>query len=153
MSKNLIASIRSFFVLGAVSLGLGKARLSTRHPEPVFGGFCPEDESDGWMFERQQTDLGSETYLLEQVYSRAASGLSSLRAILSGIAHVPEFNPVAERPGEGTLVGDPLLFDDDRAVFAGFGNVVPLQDDILFSGSGFVASQRPLLQEELQRVA
>ncbi len=153
MIHRILTSFRSAALIGAVSFGLRKRDLAARAPQPVYGGLCPEDEADGWMFERQQTDLASGAYMLEQAYSRAAGNISVLRSVLSGLAHLPELREVVPQTVDASLPSDPMLFDEDRAVIVEFGNVVAFEDDDLFADSGLIPSRRPSFHEDLQRVA
>jgi hypothetical protein len=158
MTQRIVTTLRSLALFGAVSLGLRKANIEERHPEPILGSLRPEDENDAWMFERSETNLASGAYMLEQEYSRVSGALSALRGVLSSLARVPEAaEAVYSAPADAPLAIDPMLFDEERAAIPVLTNVVPFEDDDLFVEHTFAlprtGASHGLPVEVLQRVA
>lgn len=159
MTQRIVTTLRSLALFGAVSLGLRKANVVERHPEPIRAGFRPDDESDAWLFDRPETNLASGAYMLEQEYSRVSGALSALRGVLSSLARVPEVAEMAyAAPADAPLAIDPMLFDEDRAPIPVLTNVVPFEDDDLFVEHTFALprtgfSPGAMAVEALPRVA
>lgn len=154
MTQRIVTTLRSLALMGAVSLGLRKANVHVTPPEPVIGSLQPGEEGDAWLFDRPQTNLASGAYLLEQEYGRVSGALSSLRAVLSNLARVPELTEAAyEPPRDAPLATDPMLFDEDRAGIPVLTNVVAFEDDDLFAEHTFSLPKIPAHQDELARVA
>ncbi len=160
MTQRIVTTLRSLALLSAVSLGLRKANIEERHPEPILGALRPDEENDSWLFDRSETNLSSGAYMLEQEYSRVSGALSALRGVLSSLARVPEAGEMAyAAPYDAPLATDPMLFDEERALIPVLTNVVPFEDDDLFvehtfalprAGAGHHHAQSV---EALQRVA
>lgn len=159
MTQRIVTTLRSLALFGAVSLGLRKANLPERHPEPILGALRPDEENDAWLFDRSETNLASGAYMLEQEYSRVSGALSSLRGVLSSLARVPELAEAAyAAPADAPLAIDPMLFDEDRAPIPVLTNVVAFEDDDLFAEHTFAlprtgAGSPSVPVETLQRVA
>lgn len=154
MTQRIVTTLRSLALFGAVSLGLRKAAITARDPEPVRSSLRPDDEGDAWLFDRPQTNLSSGAYMLEQEYSRVSGTLSALRGVLSSLARVPELTEAAyTAPVDAPLAIDPVLFDEERAPIMELTNVVAFEDDDLFAEHTFSLPRIPAHQEELQRVA
>lgn len=154
MTQRILTSLRSLALFSAVSLGLRKATITAREPEPIRGSLRPDDEGDAWLFDRPQTNLSSGAYLLEQEYSRVSGSLSALRGVLSSLARVPQLTEaVYAAPLDAPLPVDAMLFDEERAPITELTNVVAFEDDDLFAENGLVLPRIPAHQEELPRVA
>lgn len=159
MTQRIMTTLRSLALLGAVSLGLRKANIAERQPEPILGALRPDEENDAWLFDRSETNLASGAYMLEQEYSRVSGALSSLRGVLSSLARVPEVcEAVYSAPHNAPLATDPMLFDEDRAPIPVLTNVVPFEDDDLFAEHTFalprtIGGHAAQPAEALQRVA
>lgn len=158
MTQRIVTTLRSLALFGAVSLGLRKANIAERHPEPIRGSLRTEDEHDTWLFDRPETNLASGAYMLEQEYSRVSGALSALRGVLSSLARVPEAAEMAyAAPSDAPLAIDPMLFDEDRAPIPVLTNVVPFEDDDLFVEHTFAlprtVSPSAMPVEALPRVA
>ncbi|MFN4025613.1 MAG: hypothetical protein ACK4MQ_12350 [Hyphomonas sp.] len=154
MTQRILTSLRSLALFSAVSLGLRKATITAREPEPIRGSLRPDDEGDAWLFDRPQTNLSSGAYMLEQEYSRVSGSLSALRSVLSSLARVPQLTEAAyAAPVGAPLPVDAMLFDEERAPITELTNVVAFEDDDLFAENGLTLPRIPAHQEELQRVA
>ncbi|MFN3313888.1 MAG: hypothetical protein ACK46Q_10520 [Hyphomonas sp.] len=154
MTQRIVTTLRSLALMGAVSLGLRKAALDVREPDPVRSTLSPGEENDGWLFERPQTNLASGAYMLEEQYARVSGTLSSLRGILTSLARVPELSEAPYvPPRDAPLAMDAMLFDEDRAGIPVLTNVVAFEDDDLFAEHTFSLPRIPAHQEDLARVA
>ncbi|MFN7054774.1 hypothetical protein [Hyphomonas sp.] len=154
MTQRIVTSLRSLALLGAVTLGLRKAAIETREPEPRRGSAVPGEAQDAWLFDGEQTNLSSGVYMLEEQYARVSGALSSLRGVLSSLSRVPELTEAAyEPPRDAPIPVDPVLFDEERAGIPVLTNVVAFEDDDLFAEHTFVLPRVPAHQDTLARVA
>lgn len=154
MTHRIVNTVRSLALFGAVSLGLRKANISVQEPVARRSGAEPEDVSDSWMFDRQQTAVSSEAYMLDQEYGRVSGALAGLRSVLSSLTRMPleakeTYTPVAA----SAMAVDPVLFDEIAAPAPVFTNVVAFDDDDLFIESSLTLQKPSASIESLSRVA
>jgi hypothetical protein len=154
MTHRIVNTVRSFALFGAVTLGLRKASISVREPEPRRSGAEAEDLTDSWMFDRPQAAVSSEAYMLDQEYGRVSGALAGLRAVLSNLTKMPlsadeDYTPVAA----SSVALDPALFDEIAAPVPVLTNVVAFDDDDLFIESSLTLQKPSASIESLPRVA
>ncbi len=154
MTHRIVNTVRSLALFGAVSLGLRKANVSIQEPEARHSGAEPDENSDSWMFDRQQTAVSSEAYMLDQEYGRVSGALAGLRAVLSSLTKMPleaeeAYTPVAA----STVAFDTALFDEIAAPAPVFTNVVAFGDDDLFIECSLTLQKPSASIESLSRVA
>ena len=154
MTHRIVNILRSLAMYGAVSLGLGRARIDLREPDALRRGAEPEDPGDDWMFDRRQAAVSAEAYMLDQEYSRVSGALASLRAVLSNLTKMPlhaeeTCTPLAASPA----AFDPALFDDIAPAAALLTNVVAFDEDDLFIESSLTLQKPSTFTESLSRAA
>lgn len=155
MTHRIVNTVRSLALYGAVTLGLRKAHIDVREPDAIRSGAVPEDTADSWMFDRPQSAISSEAYLLEREYGRVSGALSGLRAVLSNLTKMPltaeaEYTPVATPAG---MALDPMLFEEAAAPVPVLTNVVAFDEDDLFIESSLTLQKPSAPIESLSRVA
>lgn len=156
MTHRIVNTVRSLAMYGAVSLGLRQARITVREPEARSSGADPEDINDTWMFDRPQTAVSAEAYMLDQEYSRVSGALAGLRAILSSLTKMPlavdePYVPVAAVSQPAAF--DPMLFEQVAAPVPLLTNVVAFDEDDLFIESSLTLQKPSTSIESLSRVA
>jgi hypothetical protein len=154
MTHRIVNTVRSLALYGAVSLGLRQARITVREPDARRSGADVDDQDDSWMFDRQQTAISSEAYLLDQQYDRASGALAGLRAVLSNLTKMPlaaeeTYTPMAA----GSVAFDPVLFDEIAPPAPALTNVVAFDEDDLFIESSLTLQKPSASIESLPRVA
>lgn len=155
MTHRIVNTVRSLALYGAVTLGLRKAQIDVREPEAIRSGAEPEDLSDGWMFDHQQTAISAEAYMLEREYGRVSGAIAGLRAVLSSLTKMPleadpDYTPVATPAG---MALDPMLFEEAAAPVPVLTNVVAFDEDDLFIESALTLQKPSAPIESLSRVA
>lgn len=154
MTHRIVNTVRSLALYGAVSLGLRQARITVREPDARRSGSDVDDQDDNWMFDRPQTGISSEAYLLDQQYGRASGALAGLRAVLSNLTKMPlhaeeSYTPMAA----GSVPFDPVLFDEIAPPVPALTNVVAFDEDDLFIESSLTLQKHSASIESLPRVA
>jgi hypothetical protein len=154
MTHRIVNTVRSLALFGAVSLGLRKANIRVQEPDARKCGAQPEDLSDTWMFDRPQTAVSSEAYLLDQEYGRVSGALAGLRSVLSSLTKMPLEAKETYVPVAASCVAvDSVLFDEISAPAPVFTNVVAFDDDDLFIESSLTLQKPSASIESLSRVA
>ncbi len=154
MTHRIVNTVRSLALFGAVTLGLRKASISVREPEARRSGAEAEDLADTWMFDRPQTAVSSEAYMLDQEYGRVSGALAGLRSVLSNLTKMPLAAEDAYVPMAASSVAfDPALFDEIAAPIPVLTNVVAFDDDDLFIECSLTLQKPSASIESLSRVA
>ena len=154
MTHRIVNTVRSLALYGAVSLGLRHARITVREPDARRSGADVDDQDDNWLFDRQQTAISSEAYLLDQQYGRASSALAGLRAVLSNLTKMPLAAEESYAPmTAGSVSFDPVLFDEISPPVPALTNVVAFDEDDLFIESSLTLQKHSASIESLPRVA
>lgn len=155
MTHRIVNTVRSLALYGAVTLGLRKAHIDVRQPEAIRSGAEPEDVCDSWMFDRQQTAISAEAYMLDREYGRVSGAIAGLRAVLSSLTKMPleadpDYTPVATPAG---MALDPMLFEEAAAPVPVMTNVVAFDEDDLFIENPLTLQKPSAPIESLSRVA
>lgn len=154
MTHSIVNTVRSLAMYGAVSLGLRQARITVREPEARRSDAETKDLADSWMFDRPQTAVSSEVFMLNQEYNRASGALSGLRSILSNLMKMPLAAEETYQPvSAGTVAFDSALFDEISAPAPVLTNVVAFDEDDLFIESSLTLQKPSATIESLSRVA
>jgi hypothetical protein len=154
MTHRIVNSARSLALLGAVSLGLRQARVVVREPEAVRSSAEPEDSFDAWMFDRPQTAVSSEAFMLDQEYGRVSGALAGLRAVLSSLKKMPLGSDADYMPMAAASISfDPALFDEIAAPLPVLTNVVAFDEDDLFIESSATLQKPSTAMDTFARVA
>lgn len=158
MTHHLVNSVRSLAMLGAVTLGLRKARIAVRVPEERRSGAEPDeladDLVDALLFDRPQSGVSAEAYMLGQEYGRLSGSLAGLRSVLSSLKKMPMaaeeiYTPLAA----ASVTFDPALFDEIGGPVPLLTNVVAFDEDDLFIESSLTLQKPSAPIESLSRVA
>lgn len=154
MTNRIVNIVRSLAMYGAVSLGLGRARIDIREPDALRSGAEPEDPGDDWMFDRRPAAVSAEAHMLDQEYARVAGALASLRTVLSNLTKMPLHAEEACMPlAASPAAFDPALFDEIAPPVALLTNVVAFDEDSLFIESSLTLQKPSTFTESLSRVA
>jgi hypothetical protein len=154
MTHRIVNTARSLALLGAVSLGLRQVRASVREPEARRSVAGTGDHGDAWLFDRPQTAVSSEAYMLDQEYGRVSGALAGLRAVLSSLTKMPLAAEPAYMPMAAASVDfDPALFDEIAAPVPVLTNVVAFDEDDLFIETSATLQKPSAIMDSLSRVA
>ncbi len=131
MTQRFLDIVRSAAVFCAIATGLRRPRLEdTPCPQPRIYDLAEAEGSENWLFDRAETPVSAEAYLLSAELSKASSALSGLRSLLSQMAALPDAATLATAPQHPVFAGDSFLFEGEASFDV--SGIVPFEDSDLF---------------------